>query len=80
MSADPPPSRPCDFCGKSAAEVRRMFWGTRWDGRDHTLCNECLFVSVSIMIYEDREWFEKEVEEIKARVGSRPAIPTDPER
>jgi hypothetical protein len=57
----------CDFCGKPDTEVKRMFAGTRWDGREHTLCNECFFVCVSIIIYEDREWFEKEVEKIKAR-------------
>jgi hypothetical protein len=35
-------------------------------GKRHTLCNECLIVYVSIMMHEDREWFEKEVEASRA--------------
>ena len=59
----------CDFCGKRDTEVRRIFVGSRWDGKDHPLCDECLFVFIRIMIHEDREWFEKEIDEIKARLG-----------
>jgi hypothetical protein len=62
----------CDFCGKRDSEVRRMFAGSRWDGRQHTLCNECLFVCVTIMIHEDRKWFEREVETIKQHLDRRP--------
>jgi len=48
-----------------------MFEAIRWGGRRHVLCNECVFVSVTIMLLEDREWFEKEVEEIKRHLDSR---------
>ena len=70
MTDEPSPkiSLTCDFCGKRDSEVRRMFAGTNWDGRQHALCNECLFLCITIMIHEDREWFEREVEEIKARL------------
>jgi uncharacterized Zn finger protein len=61
----------CDSCGKRDSEVRRMFEAIRWGGRRHVLCNECVFVSVTIMLLEDREWFEKEVEEIKRHLDSR---------
>ena len=63
----------CDFCSKRDSEVRRIFAGSRWDGRQHALCNECLFVCVTIMIHEDREWFEREVETIKHHLDRRPA-------
>ena len=71
MTDEPSPkiSFTCDFCGKADSEVRRMFAGARWDGREHTLCNECLFVCITVMIHEDREWFESEVEAIKARLA-----------
>ena len=74
MTDDPQPkiTLTCDFCGKRDSEVRRMFEGNRWDGRKHTLCNECLFICVTIMVHEDREWFDKEVEEIKRHLDSSP--------
>ena len=74
MTDDPQPkiTLTCDFCGERDSQVGRMFEGNRWDGRKHTLCNECLFICVTIMVHEDREWFDKEVEEIKRHLDSSP--------
>ena len=53
----------------------------RWDGRKHTLCNECLFVCVTTMMHEDRDWFENELEEIKRNLdGSSVNLVVGPHR
>jgi hypothetical protein len=77
MTDDPQPkiTLTCDFCGKRDSQVRRMFEGIRWDGRRHTLCNECLIVCVNIMMHEDREWFEKELDEIRRPLDSSSGNP-----
>jgi ATP-dependent protease Clp ATPase subunit len=72
MTDDPAPKLIvliCDFCGKRDTEVRKMIAGTRPDGQEAKICNECLSLCMSIMMIEDREWFEKEVEDIKSRLG-----------
>jgi hypothetical protein len=56
MPDDPPVvSLNCDFCGRTA-----------WNRQDRTICDECVFIGIAVMVHEDLEWFERKVEETKA--------------
>jgi virulence-associated protein VapD len=59
----------CSFCGKRHDEVRRLIAGTGvgrngaiYEGR---LCSECIGTFMLVMALEDREWFDKQVEEAR---------------
>jgi hypothetical protein len=60
----------CSVCGKHRDDVRRLIVGTGVDhkGNSHEgrLCSECIATFMFIMALDDREWFDKQVEEARA--------------
>jgi len=48
----------CNFCGKHDQEVRRQF-ASAWKGQKRTIwiCNEWVFIRITIMVRDDPEWF-----------------------
>jgi hypothetical protein len=60
----------CSFCGKRHDEVRRLVAGMSVDGSgkvfEDRLCCEGIATFMVIMAHEDREWFDKQVEEARA--------------
>jgi hypothetical protein len=60
----------CDVCGKTHTEVGKIIALVNWDGKKMTLCSECILDCVTVMIHQDREWFERQIEEIKAHPPS----------
>ena len=55
----------CDICGKTHHTVRKMFVLANWDGKQRVICSDCILDCVTSMIHHDREWFERQIEEIK---------------
>src|SRR5262245_58514819 len=55
-----------DFCAKTHHTVRKMFVLAYWDRKQRMICSDCILDCVTIMIHHDREWFERQIEEIKA--------------
>ena len=43
-----------------------MFVLVNWEGKKMTLCSGCVLDCVTVIIHQDRQWFEGEVEQIKA--------------
>ena len=66
----------CSACGKRQDEVRKLIVGVGVDhkGGKHEcrLCNECIGTFMLVMATEDREWFDKQVDEVRA-FPQRPA-------
>jgi len=59
----------CSFCGKRPGQVRRLFVGAGVDVTGNmyrgTLCSECLSTFMLVMAAEDRQWFDREVDEAR---------------
>jgi ATP-dependent protease Clp ATPase subunit len=68
----------CDFCGKRVDEVQKLIAGTNVGprGRVHNgkICNECIALVMAIMAKEEREWFDKQVDECR-RLEAGPTAP-----
>ena len=56
----------CDFCGKTHHKVRQMFVLANWHGKQRVICSDGVLDCVSMMIHHDREWFERQIQDIKA--------------
>jgi ATP-dependent protease Clp ATPase subunit len=60
----------CSLCGKWHDEVRKIIVNHAVDaqGRSHevSICDECIATFMTIMASEDREWFDRQVDESRA--------------
>ena len=60
----------CDFCGNPSDKVGQFFIGQHVDPNCniHTghICSECIGLFMNVMAHDDREVFEKMVEEARA--------------
>jgi len=70
MASNSPATLICSACGKPQDEVRKLIVGVGVDhkGGKHEcrLCNDCIGTFMLVMATEDREWFDKQVEEVRA--------------
>jgi len=60
----------CNACGKDHAQVRKLILLVHWDRKQIAICSDCVLDCATIMIHQDREWFERQIEEIKAHPPS----------
>jgi hypothetical protein len=60
----------CSFCGRRHDEVRRLVAGTgvgrNGEVFELRLCCDCIGTFMAVVAREDREWFDKQVEEARA--------------
>jgi hypothetical protein len=70
MAGVTPTTPTCSYCGKRHDEVRRLVVGhgvgptnNIWSG---ALCSECIGTFMMVIAHEDREWFDEQVEELRA--------------
>lgn len=60
----------CSVCGKHRDDARKLIIGTGVDHKGNSyegrLCSECIATFMLVMALEDREWFDKQVEEARA--------------
>ena len=76
------PAVTCSSCGKRHDEVRKLIVGhgcdTQGGSHEVSLCDECIGTFMTIMASEDREWFDRQVEQSRAfrRDPDRSEIPT----
>ena len=64
------PEPVCRFCGSVHDDARKVFCGTGVDGNgrifESGICSVCIGLVMSLVAYDDRETFEKMVEEARA--------------
>jgi ATP-dependent protease Clp ATPase subunit len=60
----------CSLCGKRHDEVRKIIVSHAVDAqaRHHevSICDECIATFMTVMASEDREWFDRHVDESRA--------------
>lgn len=68
----------CRFCDKSQSQVAKLILASGIDIRGErrpeiSICNECVALCMTVLAYENRDWFDKAVED------ARDFIPEPPE-